>query len=199
MANCKECGAYISDGFEQCPACGKSVKEKKERKTDAWDIYKDNNMGSSSRAQKQTDNSGQYKQTERKYDAGYNQKRASKEEFRADEWRQSSYDGENSNRTVFNGEVIRDTTMEQRILGACSYLSWLFLLPFFARREDPYVKFHLNQGIVLFLGNLIKWFSGGFGWLIGLGMFVLGVMGLINALSGKEKPLPLIGGINIIK
>lgn len=190
MAYCKECGAYIAEGFEKCPACGKSIREKKKSRDDAWDIYEDNGYkGGAAAYQRQT------RRQENWSEQGERQHRAQREEFRAEEWQSGP-----SNGRPFDGEVVdAGTTTETRILAACSYLSWLFLIPFFAKREDPYVKFHLNQGIILFLIAQLKWIMGGLGTLAGVFAFVLCIMGAISALSGKEKRLPLIGDIRIIK
>ena len=40
---------------------------------------------------------------------------------------------------------------------------------------------------------------GGILWLVFLVPIILAVIGIINAVNGKMKPLPVIGGIKILK
>lgn len=43
---------------------------------------------------------------------------------------------------------------------------------------------------------IIGWIAGS---IIELLTFVLGIMGVVSAASGKAKPLPIVGGIKILK
>ena len=86
----------------------------------------------------------------------------------------------------------------------------LFFIPLLTgdAKKDEFVKFHTKQGLVLFLTcvviNIVHWFMPyqlywSFGWifyLLGLGTFVLFIMGIINAVNGKKEPLPVIGGLS---
>ena len=99
-----------------------------------------------------------------------------------------------------------------------SYLGILFLIPMFVYKDSPYTKFHVNQGIVFLIFDV----AGGIvlsilsailifvpiaGWILAsllsfafwIFAVVLCVMGIINAATGKAKPLPLIGKITIYK
>ncbi len=89
---------------------------------------------------------------------------------------------------------------------------FLFFVPMLTGDlKDPFVKFHTNQALVLFIVDVVAWILGivfsavtlGLGALlmplIWLFIFVLWIMGIINAAKGVMKPLPLIGGITILK
>jgi len=77
----------------------------------------------------------------------------------------------------------------------------VFFIPLLTEdKNDPFVKYHVKQGITLF----VAWIAAGFvsivpliGWmlspLLSLLVFVLLIIGIINAANGVEKPLPLIG------
>ena len=76
----------------------------------------------------------------------------------------------------------------------------LFFVPLLTdAKNDPFVKYHTKQGLVLFIAWLItaialqmpiiQWFS----WILSIFVLVLFIMGILNAVNGKEKPLPLIG------
>ena len=102
---------------------------------------------------------------------------------------------------------------QNRVMGVLSYLGILVLIPLFAARESPFARFHCNQGIVLALAEVILSFAVRIfgrlplvGWIIrlvgglgGLALFVFATMGIVNAINGKAKELPLVGGFQILK
>ncbi len=68
--------------------------------------------------------------------------------------------------------------------------------------KDPFVKFHMKQSIILVITSIIVWVLGTVipfvGWFIiapigGLIVFVLWLIGIINAIQKKQAPVPLIG------
>lgn len=83
------------------------------------------------------------------------------------------------------------------LMAVLSYFGILVLIPLLTdAKNDPFVKFHIKQGLVL----LIAYVIGGFvmwvpiiGWLLGVVLFIFFLMGIINAASGKQTPLPVIG------
>jgi uncharacterized membrane protein len=76
-----------------------------------------------------------------------------------------------------------------------------FFIPLLTEdKNDPFVKFHVKQGLVLF----VAWFAAGFvamvpfvGQMLSpilyLGALVLMAIGIFGASKGGQKPLPLIG------
>ena len=99
-----------------------------------------------------------------------------------------------------------------KVMGVLAYLSWLVLIPLFAARNSPFARFHCNQGIVLALAEvvagvilgigrrlpLIGWAFRLVGILASVAWIVLAVIGILNALNGRAKELPIIGGIKIL-
>lgn len=78
----------------------------------------------------------------------------------------------------------------------------IFLIPLRAAKELKFARYHIHQGLVLCLnafalnivyGILTSILTAIF-WRLGLA-----VIGIINAVNGKTKPLPVIGGIKILK
>ena len=118
---------------------------------------------------------------------------------------------------------------DNKFMGVLAYLGPLVFVPFFTKKDSPFAQFHAKQGITLFavdaayfilnfLLRLIKVtkYTEVFGEQIELGRFtpgfitwpltilsiaigVLAIIGILNAIKGLKKPLPLIGGIKIIK
>lgn len=81
----------------------------------------------------------------------------------------------------------------------------LFFVPLLTdAKDDPFVKFHVKQGLVLLLAAVANWVASFIlvwipiiGWLamgvFSIGLLVLWIMGILNALQGEKKELPLIG------
>ncbi len=93
-----------------------------------------------------------------------------------------------------------------KLMAAISYIWILFLVPLFAAKDDAFARYHANQGLVLFLVSIALGIIGVIpfiGPIIaaigGIVTFVFTILGIINALKGEMKPLPFIGGIEIIK
>jgi len=94
-------------------------------------------------------------------------------------------------------EIQQDTLM-----GILCYLGPLVIIPYLTALSNPFVKFHVKQGIVLFglvivlyiLGSMFL-FSGLYQlvMLLNLGTLILTIIGIINVVGKKEVALPLIG------
>jgi uncharacterized membrane protein len=86
-----------------------------------------------------------------------------------------------------------------------------FLIVLLTRKEDKYAMYYAKQGLVLFIAfvvvQLLGWvavvglfvvplIAGLIGlvlWILYVVLVVLWVLGIVNAFSGKEKPIPIIG------
>ena len=93
---------------------------------------------------------------------------------------------------------------EGKGLAWLSYLGILLLIPLLVNKDNEYSKFHVKQGIVLLIcwiissvASIILAFIPIIGWLISAAiwifLFVIMIMGIIKALSGKTELLPMIG------
>lgn len=113
-----------------------------------------------------------------------------------------------------------------KLMALISYFWILFIIPLLAKKDSPYSQYHAKQGLALFLYStaspIILWIAkiivyyilpqipivnfigfacrwtitifDAFNWLFILIIFITGI---INALTGKTKPLPLIGHLFI--
>ena len=93
-----------------------------------------------------------------------------------------------------------------KIMGILAYVGILVVVPLFAGGNSKFVKYHANQGLVLFIAMVltnILWVIPFLGWVaapaVGLLILVLAIMGIINVVNNEMKSLPLIGGIKLIK
>lgn len=131
-------------------------------------------------------------------------------------------DGSNQNgNTDFNiAEEIKnfnntsDTTSEYsddeiangKGLSLVAYLGILLLIPIFLANGNKFIRFHSNQGLVLLLAEIvvnalscIPFIGWIFALVGGILCFVFTILGIVNAVKGRAKELPLIGKIRIIK
>jgi uncharacterized membrane protein len=84
-----------------------------------------------------------------------------------------------------------------------SYLGILFIVPLLTdAKNDPFVKFHIKQGLTLFLMEMTLVFVAAvpfIGFLLALFAgpvsLLFTILGIINAATGKTKELPLIGSL----
>ena len=169
MAFCEKCGTQLNEGARFCPSCGASVAG----------------------AEQQADSTQQQQQGQQQQ--GQQQQAASTPE----QDRQRDID-------------------ENKVLAVFAYI--IFLIPLLAAKDSPCARYHTNQGLVLFL------FSVGYGivcgilnsifmfislglfmvmstifWILALGILALCIIGIVNVCKGEYKPLPIIGGITIIR
>ena len=78
----------------------------------------------------------------------------------------------------------------------------LFFVPLLTdAKNDPFVKFHVKQGLVLFIfwvaTQIIMMILPIIGWIIAPILYIVAIVlliiGIMNASGGKEKELPIIG------
>ncbi|MEK7120730.1 MAG: hypothetical protein AAB840_01420 [Patescibacteria group bacterium] len=83
----------------------------------------------------------------------------------------------------------------------------LFFLPLLKDNRSQFLTFHTNQGTILFIlgfgGNIILSMIPILGWILlpilNIFVFILFILGVINASKMQMKKLPIIGGFEIIK
>lgn len=83
------------------------------------------------------------------------------------------------------------------LMAVLSYIGILVLIPLLTEaKKDPFVKFHVKQGLVLLIADVIAGVIAVVplvGWAAGIFVFVLFILGIVNTIGGKQTPLPLIG------
>ncbi|PIU42518.1 MAG: hypothetical protein CO034_00700 [Parcubacteria group bacterium CG_4_9_14_0_2_um_filter_35_11] len=92
---------------------------------------------------------------------------------------------------------MEETPKKGKNTGMAIVAYFLFFVPLLTdAKNDPFVKYHVKQGLVLFIAGIIAGFVSWFpiiGWIIGILVFVDWIIGIVNAANGQEKPIPLIG------
>ena len=113
----------------------------------------------------------------------------------------------------------RSDIKSNRLMAVLSYLSVLVLIPVFAAKNSPYARFHAAQGVNLLIlsvlwaivSGIIGAIVGAIGavvlsvlwgivfWVITIALVLMMLIGILGALQGRARELPLIGGFRILK
>lgn len=103
---------------------------------------------------------------------------------------------------------------QNKLMAVISYLGVLVLIPLLAGdKSSPYLRQHTNQGLALFIIDAVLEFverifdhviTGGWvlSWPVGIvefALFIILIMGIVSACKGTRKPLPIVGGIKILR
>lgn len=108
------------------------------------------------------------------------------------------------------GEYDSQDIEANKVFSILAYIGLLFLVPLLAAPNSKFARFHTNQGLVLFIADVILsviaslcGFIPFVGWIVslvcGLACLVFMILGIINAANGRAKELPLMGHIRLLK
>lgn len=95
--------------------------------------------------------------------------------------------------------------MNKHTTDVVAYLTWVGLIIALVAGDRYESRFHLNQSLVIWLAGtvlgMVSWVPL-LGWLIGAvgGLFcaVCWFIGIVNAIQGVEKEVPLLGQIHLL-
>ncbi len=112
---------------------------------------------------------------------------------------------------------IRDA-QENKVMAVLAYFGPLVLIPIFGASGSKFARYHSNQGLVLLIFEIalsivysiltsilyaISWRLGAsISSILGLVFFIptiLAILGILHACKGEKTPLPVIGGIKLLK
>jgi uncharacterized membrane protein len=199
MAFCGQCGAKIDDGARFCPSCGtvqssEGAAQPEAAPQQAWEAT----------PQAAPQPSAGYQQAQQGYQqgGGYQQYQ---QQYQAQPERTYEPDGD-------------PHTLGVGALTMFSYSGLFFLLPLLICKNSRFARYHASQGLNLLLAGVAYGIvstiltaigfaiSLGFGAILstlmgiaGLAIPVLMIFGIVHVCKGEMKPLPVIGGIQIIK
>ncbi len=85
-------------------------------------------------------------------------------------------------------------------MAVLAYLGPLVIVSYIVANKDPFVKFHIKQGLVLLSIEVAIWIIGSVIWMLWPLLYLVNVLtlafaivGIVRAVKGEEKPLPLVG------
>jgi fumarate reductase subunit D len=86
------------------------------------------------------------------------------------------------------------------LIAVLSYIGPLVIFPALMGKNDPFIKFHAKQGLVVFVIEVAMWFLGSMFYpfwmilqIVHLATLVLSIIGIVNVVQGKQQELPLVG------
>lgn len=96
---------------------------------------------------------------------------------------------------------MEETTKKGKNTGMAVIAYIIFFLPLLTEaKKDPFVKYHVKQGLALFLAGIVMRiiaYIPVIGWVLvwpfNILLFVLFIIGIRHALNNEQKPLPVIG------
>lgn len=114
-----------------------------------------------------------------------------------------------NNATKKVDQAMNDDASQNKVFGVLCYLGFFWLIPFFVKRDSNYVKFHLNQGLILIICDIgtslvstiltkVGLNFGGYISILNIVWFVFTIMGIVHAVKEEEIELPVIGQFKIL-
>lgn len=79
------------------------------------------------------------------------------------------------------------------ILSYITIIGWVIALVLNMNQKTKLGSFHLRQALIIVLAGMVVMWIPLVGWLLGIILFVLWIIGLIGAINGQEKEIPIIG------
>lgn len=127
--------------------------------------------------------------------------------YRPSESQHESDENDHEEKSDSSGQpAVAGDANNEKVMAILAYLGILVIVPILVAKDSEFVQYHANQGLVLFIAEIILFAIGIIpilGWLISflgsLGVIVLAIMGILNAVNHKKEPLPLIGGYQILE
>lgn len=92
-----------------------------------------------------------------------------------------------------------------KVMAVLAYIGILFLIPLFLAKDSKFARFHVNQGILNFIFSFILGlltnipFIGFVFWILSIVPTIFMILGIVNAVKGRAKELPIIGKYTLIK
>lgn len=128
---------------------------------------------------------------------------ANQQNFNQNQQQYSQYSNQQPvNDKGFTAQEVNDG----KVMSILAYLGILVLIPIFAEKNNRFVRFHANQGLILFIASFASGVISFIPYLgvivnvvVSVAVLVFEIMGIVNACQGEAKELPIIGDIKILK
>lgn len=86
---------------------------------------------------------------------------------------------------------------EQKVWGAVSYLWILSLVALAARKNDDFVRFHANQGVLLFAVSIFLMLIPMVGLILNVFIGITAIVALVKSLQGERWELPIASDVAV--
>jgi uncharacterized membrane protein len=89
-----------------------------------------------------------------------------------------------------------ENAKEYNTVAIVSYITlvgWIVAFVLYGKNKTDLGAYHLRQSLGLFLTGIILWWIPIVGWILNVLVFLFWVIGLIYAIQGDKKPVPIAG------
>ena len=81
------------------------------------------------------------------------------------------------------------------ILSYITIVGWIIALILHLNKKTELGGFHLRQTLIIALAGIVLSWIPVIGWILSIILFIFWIMGLVYAIQGKKKEVPIIGGL----
>jgi uncharacterized membrane protein len=115
---------------------------------------------------------------------------------------QTTSEGSGTNPQVTKPSTPSTSTKAENttLMGVLAYIGILVIIPYLMAKNDPFVKFHIKQGLVLVVIEIVVMIAAQMVYmlapilgLIHIAALILSIIGIVNVVQKKQVSLPLIG------
>lgn len=190
---CNSCGKEIDFNTKYCPNCGAVLEAAAAATEQAASSADASTSGTYQESTSSTSGTYQEGATSGTYQQSAAQGTYQQSAYQQNNYQQSTYQG-TPTQSNSGGLAVSAAAVLCYFFGI---IGWL--IAFLASdKEDPFLKFHLNQSLVLFIGTFLTAVPL-VGWLWGIFLLVCWFIGWIGALQKQENPIPLLSNIKLIQ
>ena len=223
MAKCSKCGQEVADDTVFCPSCGAEIgahfsQTPDEDKASFDDMKANLNETFDNISEKASEFSKVAGEKVSEFADNFGDKASDfgkKAAAAAGEFGEKATDfAKKTQETINNAPDYSNNFTESDVannkaMAVLAYLGILVLIPYFAAKNSRFARFHVNQGfIVLILNIIVSVVNSVLGGIKLIHMIcviasilvlALAVLGIVNAVQGRAKELPFVGKFQVIK
>ncbi|MBQ8121112.1 MAG: zinc-ribbon domain-containing protein [Ruminococcus sp.] len=122
-----------------------------------------------------------------------------------------------NNTADYSSQMDANDVEQNKVMAILAYIWILVFVTIFAAPQSKFARFHANQGLTLFIFEVIYGvimtalgvtvgkipvvgpITLSICGLVGLVWLILSICGIVNAVNGKAKELPVLGNIHLMK
>ncbi|MBW2978324.1 hypothetical protein KY331_05755 [Candidatus Woesearchaeota archaeon] len=89
--------------------------------------------------------------------------------------------------------MAKDQSKLVAILSYITLIGWIIALILNMSKKTELGSFHIRQALLLIIANIVLWWIPVIGWILQIVVLIFWIMGLVYAIQGQMKEVPVIG------
>ncbi|MBU1246103.1 MAG: hypothetical protein KKH88_04275 [Nanoarchaeota archaeon] len=81
------------------------------------------------------------------------------------------------------------------ILSYITIIGWIIALIMNTTEKSKLGSYHIRQTLLLYIFAVILSWIPIVGWILGIVLFIFWILGLVGAINGEQKEMPIVGGL----